>query len=177
MSEEVLDVVDENDRVIGKDTRFNIHHSKSWHRGIHVIILNGKGEMLLQMRGPEQDKYPNTYDLSVSEHAKAGESYDQAAKRGLSEELGIKDAKPRKLLHLKMEYGPFDRSITVLYELKYDGEIIVDDKETISVSYLPVDEVKRMLKAEKEKFAYWAYEIIKWYFGLDTMVKELNPGS
>lgn len=33
MSEELLDVVDENGNVIGKYTRFNVHHSRSWHRG------------------------------------------------------------------------------------------------------------------------------------------------
>lgn len=58
MSEEILDIVDEDDNPIGRDTRFNIHNSKSWHRGIHVIVLNSKGAMLLQLRGPGQDKLP-----------------------------------------------------------------------------------------------------------------------
>lgn len=173
MREEILDVVDEHDNVIGRDTRSNIHNSKSWHRGIHVIILNGRGEMLLQLRGPGQDKYPNTYDLAVSEHAKSGESYEQAAKRGLLEELGIRDAKPRKLLHLRMEYGPCDRSVTVLFKLVYDGEIQMDEKETESIRFLPVDEVKKMLDDEKDKFSFWAYEILKWYFGCPSKVKEI----
>lgn len=176
MSEEILDIVDENDNVIGKDTRYNIHHSRSWHRGIHVIVLNGKGEMLLQLRGSDRDKYPNTYDLSVSEHSTPGESYEQAAKRGLIEELGITDATPRKILHLRMEYGPCDRSITVLFKLIYDGKIKMDERETVSTKFIPVDEVKKMINDDKVKFAFWAREILKWYFGFDSKVEELKDG-
>lgn len=111
--------------------------------------------------------------MAVSEHAKSGESYEQAAKRGLLDELGVTDVKPRKLLHLRMEYGPCDRSITVLFKLVYDGEIRMDEKEAVSIRFLPVDKVKKMLRDEKDKFAFWAHEILKWYFGLPSKVKEI----
>jgi isopentenyl-diphosphate delta-isomerase len=171
---EMLDIVDENDNVIGRDTRHNIHRSKSWHRGIHVLVFNRDGEMLLQLRGPDRDKYPNTFDLSVSEHAKAGESYDHAAKRGLLEELGIGDAEPERILRLRMEYGPRDWSITVLYKLVYEGKMRMDRKETASIQFFPVDEVRKMLGDEKEKFSSWTYEILRWYFGLPSKLIEID---
>ncbi len=40
---ELIDVVDENDHIIGKATREKIHNSEMWHRGIH--IFNSKKEL------------------------------------------------------------------------------------------------------------------------------------
>ncbi len=173
MLAEELDVVDENDNVIGKDTRFNVHHSKSWHRGIHVMLFNEKGEMLLQLRGPDRDKNPNCYDLSVSEHVRSGETYEQAAKRGLHEELGIADAKPEKILHFSMNYGdPYDNMVGVLYRMTYGGRLTKDRHEIASIQFLPLEKIKGMLD-RKEEFALWAYEILRFYFGMESKVKEI----
>jgi isopentenyldiphosphate isomerase len=174
MSSEVLDIVDNSDNVIGRDTRFNVHHSKSWHRGIHVILINGKGELLMQLRGPEKDKCPNTYDLSLSEHVMSGETYEQAAMRGLQEELGIVGVKPEKILYFRMNYGdPSDNMVGVIYKLEYEGKLAMDRKEIASIEFLSPLKIKKMLSGEKEKFAYWAYEILRWYFGLPSKVQEI----
>ena len=37
---EFLDIVDENDNVIGKGTRDSVHKSFQIHRGVHVLIIN-----------------------------------------------------------------------------------------------------------------------------------------
>lgn len=174
MSAELLDVVDENDNVIGRDTRFDIHRSESWHRGIHVILFNNKGEMLLQMRGPGQDKYPNTYDLAVSEHVQSGETYEQAAMRGLREELGISGAEPKRIVHFRMNYGdPYDNTVAVLFRLEYDGEMEMDRKEVASIGFFPVNKIKKMLADNPGKFTYWGREILKWFFGQESELKDI----
>jgi len=45
---EYLDVVDENNRVIGRETREKIHGSGLWHRGVHVIVFDSKNRLILQ---------------------------------------------------------------------------------------------------------------------------------
>ncbi len=174
MSEEELDIVDEKDRVIGRDTRSNVHSSRSWHRGIHVILINGKGEILLQMRGPVRDKFPSTYDVSVSEHVRSGETYEHAASRGLLEELGIADAEPRKVLHFRMNYGdPCDNMVGVVYRLLYPGPIRMDRKEIASIAFFSTEEIKVMLSQEKNMFAPWAYEILRWHLGMPSKVEQI----
>lgn len=96
-SKEYLDVVDEHDKPLGvKKLRTEIHRDGDWHREVHVFVYNGKGELLLQLRGPNQEMYPNCWDVSVGGHVSAGSNYLEGALKELEEELGIK-ARPEEL--------------------------------------------------------------------------------
>ena len=45
---EILDLIDESDKVIGNDTRENIHLKGLLHRGIIVLVLNQNNELFIQ---------------------------------------------------------------------------------------------------------------------------------
>src|SRR5260370_20546107 len=89
MAEEIFDVVDENDRVIGRAPRSVVHAEKRLHRAVHVFVFNSRGELLLQKRSALKDEYPLCYTSSASGHLSAGETYEAAAPRELEEELGL----------------------------------------------------------------------------------------
>ena len=74
----------------------------------------------MQQRGRHRETFPLALDCSVSEHVKAGENYQQAAHRGLAEELGIQGVPIHPLVKFKMVYGPNDFEICVLYEGRVD---------------------------------------------------------
>jgi len=97
--EEYLDIVDRNDKVVGRDTRNNI-----WKRGlehnvrvVNIFVLNAENKILLPTRSMKKKIFPGCYDFSCGEHVRSGESYLEAAKRGLNEELSIKEAKIQEL--------------------------------------------------------------------------------
>ena len=171
---EYLDVVDKNNRVIGKDTREKIHSSELWHRGVHILVFNSKDQLILQMRSPAQDKYPNHYDCSVSEHLKEGETYEAAAIRGLEEELKITDVGLKRLMRFRMNYGPNDNMISELYECWYNGPIKIDELEIQSVETFSLKEIREMLLRNEEKFALWTREILKWYLKVPSRVEVLS---
>jgi len=50
MSEEIFDVVDANDQVIGQQPRSEVHRLGLRHRAIHLLVFNAKGELFLQKR-------------------------------------------------------------------------------------------------------------------------------
>jgi isopentenyldiphosphate isomerase len=52
-------------------------------------VFNGKGELLVQLRGRSKDRYPLHWDVSVGGHVDPAETYDEAARRELHEELGL----------------------------------------------------------------------------------------
>ncbi len=87
--EEIFDVVDEEDRIVGKDTRSSVHVNNLRHRAVHMLISNQEGELFLQKRSIWKDKNPGLWDSSAAGHVDSGETYLQAAERELSEELGI----------------------------------------------------------------------------------------
>ena len=48
--DEIFDVVDEHDRVIGREYRRDIHRRGLRHRAIHIFWLRGDGQLCLQRR-------------------------------------------------------------------------------------------------------------------------------
>ncbi len=89
--DEIYDVVDMNDRVIGQATRKEIHAKNLIHRSVHILVFNPEGYLFLQKRALSKDENPGFWDTSSAGHVDAGEIYLTAANRELIEELGISE--------------------------------------------------------------------------------------
>jgi hypothetical protein len=50
MTEEIFDVVNDRDEVIGCETRSEVHRLGLQHRSVHVLIFNQRGQIFLQKR-------------------------------------------------------------------------------------------------------------------------------
>jgi isopentenyl-diphosphate delta-isomerase type 1 len=87
--DEIFDVVDECDRIIGQATRAEVHRQKLRHRAVHVLLINHRGELLVQRRSATKDTFPLCFDSSASGHLDSGEDYDTCARRELREELAL----------------------------------------------------------------------------------------
>lgn len=86
---EIFDIVDANDCVIGQATRAEVHAKKLFHRAVHILIFTPGGNVILQRRSLDKDTCPGLLSSSCAGHVDSGESYDFAAIRELEEELGI----------------------------------------------------------------------------------------
>ncbi len=89
MKEEIFDVVNEQDEVIGQKLRRLVHRDGDMHRAIHVLVFNERGEIFLQKRSMLKDTFPGVWDSSASGHLDCGEDYDACAVRELREEIGL----------------------------------------------------------------------------------------
>lgn len=89
VSDEIFDVVDQNDVVIGRDTRAEVHRLGLRHRSVHLLVFDSTGRVFLQKRSMSKDENPGQWDTSVAGHVDSGESYDQCVIREAAEELGI----------------------------------------------------------------------------------------
>jgi isopentenyl-diphosphate delta-isomerase type 1 len=160
---EMLTVVDENDNLLKAEERKTVHSSTLWHRGIHVFVFNDRGELLVQLRSSLKDKYPNTYDCSISGQVNFGEGYEMTASRELEEELGIKNVDIKPVLHFRMPYGPKDYHVCKLFTIIYDNEI-KPNEEISEIKFFKMDDLKRLINEKPEMFTPWFAEIIKWYY-------------
>jgi len=89
MPEEIFDVVNERDEVVGQNTRREVHARGLWHRAVHVLVFNARGEVFLQKRSMKKDIAAGKWDSSASGHLDSGEAYDACAVREVREELGL----------------------------------------------------------------------------------------
>ncbi len=62
---EYMDIVNEADEIIGRDTRERVHARHEIHRGVHVFVVNAAGELLLQRRAETTRDYPGYWDASA----------------------------------------------------------------------------------------------------------------
>ncbi len=88
-ADEWFDIVDANDRAIGRAMRGEVHARGLWHRAVHVLVFDAAGRVFLQKRSIFKDSSPGCWDSSCSGHLDAGEDYDAAAIRELGEEIGL----------------------------------------------------------------------------------------
>lgn len=75
--------VDENDKVLGEVSLVKAHQEGLLHRISAVYLTNDNSQILIQKRTDGK------LDHSAAGHVDAGESYLEAAKRELREELGV----------------------------------------------------------------------------------------
>ena len=90
LPDEILDVIDENDVVVARAPRREIHHRGLPHRAVHIFLFNSSGQIYVQKRSAVKDSHPLKLDSSAAGHLDSGEDYAQAAVRELFEELSIK---------------------------------------------------------------------------------------
>ncbi len=86
---EVLEVLDDQGKVIALLSRQEIHEQGLRHRAVHVFIFDREGRLYLQKRAAHKDEHPGLWDSSAAGHAKPGEPSSVAARRELQEELGL----------------------------------------------------------------------------------------
>jgi len=137
--DEWVDVVDERDEVVGRATRSQMRQHNLLHRNASVICLTSKGEVYVHQRMHTKDVFPSLYDLFASGVVMAGESYDAAAARELSEELGVTGPTLEPLFKHRYE-GPSSRSFTMVYRVVWDGPIVWQAEEIAWGGALPVAE-------------------------------------
>ncbi len=89
-SDEKVDLVDEGDSVVGESTLGECVREGLLHRAVAVVVSRPGGKVLLQQRTRKDLWQPGMWTLSCTGHVRKGESYEDAARRELDEELGLR---------------------------------------------------------------------------------------
>lgn len=143
---ELFIVADKDDNMVGYKTRRECHQNKNLiHRAIHILIVNDKGEILMQKRSATKDLQPGYYTLSVGGHVVKGEIYESSARRELEEELGIKISfkKATKYLAEVEDQTEF----VMIFKGMSNGPFKIDKREVEYVKFF----TKKGLKKIKNK--------------------------
>lgn len=138
--EELLVVVDENDKVINYQSRSLVHQQKLLHRTISVSVYNNKGQVLLQKRSAKKDSNPGKWANAAGGHVVKGQEYDQAAKQEVFEELGIN---PEITLIKKMIINdPVHTTMTTIYKTTYNGPFNFNKQEIDEIKFFSKEDLQ-----------------------------------
>ena len=87
---ELIDIYDENNNYLGYSAeRDKVHENNLWHRHVSAWIMNNEGKILMQQRSFSKIKNPGKW-AKTGGHVDSGESEDDAIKREVFEEIGLK---------------------------------------------------------------------------------------
>jgi len=151
--EEILYVVDEEDKLVRKATRKEVKKNALTHRTSRVIILDKEGKFLVQKRSLKKDMYPGYWDIGIAGTVIENESYESTASRELMEELGISGISNTQLIHsflFKIKFRSSENKVNCkVYKINYNGKLKLQKEEIDEIKFLALEDVKNLIKNVK----------------------------
>lgn len=119
VEDELLDVVDRNDNIIGQKKRSELHKEDVNIRAINLFLLNTRGQIWIPRRAVHKIVYSLCLDMSCGGYVKSGESYEDALKREVKEELALNvEYLPYRLLGYLTPYNDEVSTFMKVYEIR-----------------------------------------------------------
>ncbi|MCW8381005.1 NUDIX hydrolase [Streptomyces justiciae] len=145
-ADEILDIVDEHDQVVGQSPRGEAYARGLRHRCVFIQARDADGRLFVHRRTPTKLVFPSLYDMWVGGVVGAGESYDDAALREAEEELGVSGLpKPAFLFKFLYDGGAGRSWWSAVYEVRCELPVSPQVEEVAWHDFLTEDEVERRL--------------------------------
>lgn len=170
MSDQPIQIVDENNNPIGSATKQQAWREGLIHRVVRISILDKTGRLLVQKRSLQKEPFPGRWDNSAAGHVDADETYEQAALRELHEELGLSNVELQELGDYYVEViddwrrmKRFTRAYKiVLSDPLPDFRLPPDEVE--STTWMEISKVKNLVKEHPSQVSDGLEQIISRYF-------------
>ncbi len=124
--------VDDDDNVIGSGAKQDAWEKGIYHRIVRIFLFNPKGELLIQKRSGSLTSLPGRWDQSAGGHVDEGETYQEAARREMEEEIGVTNIALRKVLKTKTneidEPDKMKRRFNMLYTAYFAGDVKLNEE-------------------------------------------------
>lgn len=150
----MIDIVDEFDNVIGKDTKENKFQKELISRNVVAFVKNEKGELIIVKRAPHKRSWPNRLDLATCGNVNCSENYDEAIKREIKEELGIEcELKFIEKIYTEVEEnGKKVRYFTGVFLGQTCEKPTLSD-ELLELKHMKIEKLSKMMDEEPDKFS------------------------
>jgi isopentenyl-diphosphate delta-isomerase len=155
---EMVILVDENDKEIGTEEKIKTHKEAKLHRAFSIFIFNSKGEMLLQKRAKSKYHSGGLWSNACCSHPRPGEDIEQAAHRRLMEEMGF-DCDLQKsfdfVYKANLDHNLTEYEFDHVFIGKYDGKIKLNPEEAEDFKWISIDALKEKVEKHPEKYTVW----------------------
>lgn len=156
--EELVVLVDKQDKKIGLMPKMEAHEKAALHRAFSVFIFNEKGELMLQQRAAKKYHSPLLWTNTCCSHQRDGESNVEAGMRRLQEEMGFStDLKEIFSFVYKapMENGLTEHEYDHVMIGRFDDEPNINPEEAESYKWMTLEAVKEDMKNNPEEYTAW----------------------
>ncbi|GAA2668120.1 NUDIX domain-containing protein [Streptomyces lunalinharesii] len=144
-ADEVLDVVDEQDRVVGQAPRAETYARRLRTRCAFVLVRDAEDRVFVHRRTPQKLVFPSHYDMFVGGVVGTGETYDEAALREAEEELGVSGLPCPEPLFRFLYETPEHTWWSAVYQVRCTLPVAPQESEIDWHAFLPEEELARQL--------------------------------
>ncbi|MEX0917433.1 MAG: NUDIX domain-containing protein [Candidatus Paceibacterota bacterium] len=151
---EIVDIVDEDNSVVGSASVAEAHDKRLLHRVVGVFVFDIGGSLYLQT----SNKY-GRLDLSVGGHVQQGETYEEAARREMLEEIGLKVPIQHVVTFLpaNAKLGHYWGLFTATAPEGWQFEAT---EEVSSLSRFDIDAIKQKMKSNPNTFTHGSMNVM-----------------
>jgi len=150
-------LVDIFDRALGTCEKLEAHRRGLLHRAFSVFLYHGD-RLLLQQRAAHKYHSGGLWANTCCSHPRPGEAVAGAACRRLREETGIgcqiQEAFSFVYRHVFPD-GLIEYELDHVLIGQYGGSFAPDPEEAAVMTYVPSDELARLLLEQPQRFAPW----------------------
>lgn len=156
--EDLLILVDENDREIGAMEKTPVHERGLLHRAFSIFIFNAAQELLLQQRADGKYHSPGLWTNTCCSHPRQGENVEDAGHRRLQEEMNMRCELEFQFSFIyKHEFanGLTEHELDHVYFGYSDQQPSPDPREVKAWKYISLNGLKRELEIHPERYSPW----------------------
>lgn len=140
MSEELVEVIDENDVPYAVVPRAQMRAENLRHRAVFIVVFDSEGRLLAHQRATWKDVWPSRWDIAFGGVVAVGESFEDAARRELVEEAGVEEGRSASELEL-IGVGCYEdelvREVGAVFRTISDGPFRFTDGEVVATEWVP----------------------------------------
>ena len=160
MSDELVDVIDKNNNIVGTELKSIVHKEGLRHRVSAVLLQDKNGKYLIPTASNIKVE-AGLFNHSAAGHVPTGETYLKSARRELLEETGL-SINERGLSYLRTFWIVKDYKIINVKErfevflAKYNPKMgkVKLNKEQVNEQWLSLEELRKIFIKSPEKLSY-----------------------
>ncbi len=151
-------LVDRMGREIGTQEKIQAHREGNLHSAFSIFIFNAIGELLLQRRARTKYHSAGLWTNTCCSHPRPGESYYNAARRRLNEEMGF-DSELTELFsfiyRIQLNNNLFEHELDQVFIGHYNGQPTPNPDEVDDWKWMNISALKQDVQETPENYTYW----------------------
>jgi len=160
-------LVDQDDNAIGTMEKMEAHQKGLLHRAFSVVIVNSKGELLLQKRAQSKYHSGGLWTNACCSHPLPGESLENATHRKLKQEMGI-DLKTeyayKFIYRTTFDSGLIEHECDHVFTGIFDGDPVINTHEVEDWKFISPNELRLDIRLHPGNYTYWFKLILDQHF-------------
>lgn len=156
--ENLIALVDINDKVIGYDDKMVVHRKGLLHRAFSIIVFNNKGQILLQRRALGKYHSAGLWTNTCCSHLHKEVEMETFVHQRLVEEMGFDcELKFIKTFHYRIDFqdGMIENELDHVYVGRFDSSPKPNPAEVCDWRWVNVDELYNDIQTNPDKYTYW----------------------